>query len=453
MAFGCGLSSLFHKGIGQPLAHYRRTIPGDTTAPVLTFPNAVKNGSNAMTGAVTTNEAAGTLFWYISQSATPPSAAAMVSGSGADASGSNLVSVAGIQEIASSGLVASTTYYAHYLHRDYAGNLSAIVSSASFLTDAGSVLGAPTLSALNVNVSPVAWDMLVSNLIPYNAADGTGDQVRAIWTFAGGAATTEAWQPLDNEVITGTIAWPLLDSTDMTAGGAFTVYVERAQDLGLPSQRLSAASNTLNGTIPAGSVPETPAEWVAANGVNKSQYVTVSGTPPLVAQGSGGFNGAPISVRATQKRVGKRQFQLTVSTNTTSSVHIGVDDGTDNFNDTNWSRPGRNNTGGVTLKYRGGSTGWEIGFGGVVAQSGVSDGKPILANGVVLTCVFDSGSGTVSFYVTSGGATTQVGTTVTGVTLSNWYANCGFENTDTLTALFGAGQARALDTGYVNYDN
>lgn len=121
----------------------------DTLAPVLSSPTATETSDVAMSGTVTTDEDNGTLYWFISTSATPPSAANLKAGIGATAAGSQAVNATGVQNISDNGLSASTTYYAHYLHTDTASNDSNIVTSASFTTEAdpASVLSSPTDTA------------------------------------------------------------------------------------------------------------------------------------------------------------------------------------------------------------------------------------------------------------------------------------------------------------------
>ncbi len=112
---------------------------GDVTAPVLTSPTDAANGSTGATLSVTTDEGNGTLYWFVSTSATPPSATNLKTGTGATASGTQAVSGTGVQNVSATGLTASTAYYAHFLHRDAAGNDSAIVSGNGFTTDAAPV--------------------------------------------------------------------------------------------------------------------------------------------------------------------------------------------------------------------------------------------------------------------------------------------------------------------------
>lgn len=109
--------------------------PADTQAPTLTSPTGTATGATSASGTVSTNEGNGTLYWLASTSATA-TAAAVKAGS------SQAVSATGSQSVTVSGLTASTAYYMHYLHRDTAGNDSAVSTSASFTTNAVAVKGA-----------------------------------------------------------------------------------------------------------------------------------------------------------------------------------------------------------------------------------------------------------------------------------------------------------------------
>jgi len=112
---------------------------GDTTAPILSSPTGTATGQTTASGTVSTDEANGTLYWVVTESATSPSPAQVQagqdnSGSAAAASGSQAVSATGSQGISATGLTAGTTYYIHYQHEDAAGNDSDVESSASFAT-------------------------------------------------------------------------------------------------------------------------------------------------------------------------------------------------------------------------------------------------------------------------------------------------------------------------------
>lgn len=107
----------------------------DTTAPVLSSAAATTLSQTTASGSVSTDEGNGTLYWYVSTSATPPTAANLKAGTGAVAYGNQAVSSTGAQSVSSiTGLTAETTYYIHYLHRDAAGNDSAIATTSAFLT-------------------------------------------------------------------------------------------------------------------------------------------------------------------------------------------------------------------------------------------------------------------------------------------------------------------------------
>lgn len=101
----------------------------DTTAPTLTSASASATSGTTSSGSVTTDEANGTLYWLTNTSGTA-TATAVKAGS------SQAVTAAGAQSTSSTGLSPGTTYYTHFLHRDAAGNDSAVLSSASFATPA-----------------------------------------------------------------------------------------------------------------------------------------------------------------------------------------------------------------------------------------------------------------------------------------------------------------------------
>lgn len=111
----------------------------DTTAPALTSPVGTKTGSNTATGSVTTDEANGTLY-YVTSVNTSETAATIKLGT------SQSVTSTGVQSVSFSGLVASTAYYNHFVHRDAAGNDSAVSSSSIYTTDAAADTTAPILT-------------------------------------------------------------------------------------------------------------------------------------------------------------------------------------------------------------------------------------------------------------------------------------------------------------------
>ena len=115
---------------------------GDVTAPTLSSPTGSATGSTTATVGVTTNEGNGTLYWVVTTSSTAPTKAQVKAGqndagSAAVASGSQAISSTGAKTANATGLTASTTYYAHFMHEDAAANQSTVASyTTGFTTSA-----------------------------------------------------------------------------------------------------------------------------------------------------------------------------------------------------------------------------------------------------------------------------------------------------------------------------
>lgn len=109
----------------------------DVTAPIISSPTFSDLQQTTVDLGVTTDEGNGTLYWFISASATAPSIADLKAGTGAVASGNQAVSGVGVQAVNNAGtLVADTLYYGHLLHADASVNNSNIVSTTQFRTAA-----------------------------------------------------------------------------------------------------------------------------------------------------------------------------------------------------------------------------------------------------------------------------------------------------------------------------
>lgn len=146
----------------------------DVTAPVLSSPTASANGANAANGSVTTNEAGGTLYYLVSTAAS--ATAAQVK-----AGQSKAVTATGAQSASVNGLTAATSYRFHFLHRDPAGNDSAVATSAAFTTGAAGdttapVLQAPTAAATGPTtaIGSVATDEAGGLLYRYTSTAASG---------------------------------------------------------------------------------------------------------------------------------------------------------------------------------------------------------------------------------------------------------------------------------------
>ena len=156
---------------------------GDTTPPSLASPTDAANGATAGTLGVSTNEGNGTLFWFVSTSAIPPNVANLKTGTGAVSFGNQAVSAAGVQNVGASGLTVSTTYYAHFLHTDAAGNNSPISSGDGFTTAAGGGYHATSIAyfaAMTVQPTDTRKG-LIDTCIAGLDTDGVLTKLQALW--------------------------------------------------------------------------------------------------------------------------------------------------------------------------------------------------------------------------------------------------------------------------------
>lgn len=111
----------------------------DVTAPTLSSPIFTGTGLSTGTAGVTTNEANGTLYCVVTTSATPPTGAQVragqdATGAAASYASSQTITSAGSKTFGATGLSSGTNYYAHFQHRDVAGNDSVVSTSAGGAT-------------------------------------------------------------------------------------------------------------------------------------------------------------------------------------------------------------------------------------------------------------------------------------------------------------------------------
>jgi hypothetical protein len=114
----------------------------DNVAPVLTTVTGTATGETTATFGFSTNEASGTKYGVITNSDTPPTAEQVIAGTDASDSpaqfaANSAVVATGAQTFNGTGLLAGATYYGHSIHVDAAGNVSDVISSASFTTTSG----------------------------------------------------------------------------------------------------------------------------------------------------------------------------------------------------------------------------------------------------------------------------------------------------------------------------
>jgi hypothetical protein len=169
------------------------TAAPDVTAPVLSNANATTDGYTAADLAVDTDEANGTLYWVVTTSATPPSAAQIKAGqnhAGAATvdDGSQSVSGTGTQNAAASGLTNGTAYHAYFMHEDASSNQSNVVAD-SFTTDAFAVPDAFEVGDWSVAAGDEEADVTISSLPAANGATITDVEYRldgGSWVSSGG---------------------------------------------------------------------------------------------------------------------------------------------------------------------------------------------------------------------------------------------------------------------------
>ncbi len=262
----------------------------DTTAPTLTSPVGT-GGTLVCSGSVSTNEANGTLYVVATGSATAPSDVQVEAGqdhTGAAALRvvSQAVTATGSQAVAS-GAVSAGTRYLHFMHKDAAGNRSAVVSSGAFTVNAAPDTTAPTLT------SPVGTGgtLVCSGSVSTNEANGT------LYVVATGSATApsdvqvEAGQDHTGAAALRALNQPVTASgSQAVASGAVTagtryLHFMHKDAAGNRSPVVSSASFSVSGggggtvAVPAG------INWQnqALTGEVYPRVIVVSDTPAIVA--------------------------------------------------------------------------------------------------------------------------------------------------------------------------
>lgn len=208
----------------------RVPLSGDTTAPTLTSPTASATGATTASGSVSTNEANGTLYWLASGNASE-SVATVKAGS------SQAVTATLEQPVTVTGLTASTSYYLHFVHRDAAGNDSAVATSGQFTTNAAGDATPPTLTG-SVTFTSVTQTS-------YTAQWPAGSDNMAVTGYEYQIGSTAgAWTGAGNNLSAAI--------TGRTAGTTETVYVRAYDAAGLRSTPAISGSVTLASALAAG---------------------------------------------------------------------------------------------------------------------------------------------------------------------------------------------------------
>lgn len=238
------------------LGAWRDAGVGDTAAPTLTDATDAANGQTTSTGSVDTDEANGTLYWVVTESATAPGAAQVKagqddSGAAAAASGSQGVTATGTQTISSSGLTASTAYTTHFMQEDGAGTRSAVVSASGFTTEAAGPAAYRQWRILT-DAGPGATEGRIGELEAYDAYGAGTDLLASLTVYTDittptGSASDELADIFDGTQNTGWRpgSYPADIRIDFGAGNGKTITQLR---IGL-MKFVGTAKNSQSGTV------------------------------------------------------------------------------------------------------------------------------------------------------------------------------------------------------------
>ncbi|XVJ69948.1 MAG: fibronectin type III domain-containing protein [Rhizobacter sp.] len=250
---------------------YGDTAGGDITPPTLTSPTGTSTGATTASGTVSTDEANGTLYRLSSTNATETAATVKA------AALTQTVTATGSQAVTFTGLTASTTYYAHYVHRDAAGNDSASVSSASFTTSAAgdttvpTLTGSITVSALTSTSYTLTWPAGADNVAV------TGYEV----SLNGGTSYASV-----GNVLTTNITGRTPSSTDSVRVRAFDAAGNRSTPALSTSVTLNATAGTLTLTTPlCNNTGLISGRWISATGIRLSVVNETTGSTAAVVTG------------------------------------------------------------------------------------------------------------------------------------------------------------------------
>ena len=119
--------------------------------PILSAQFGGSNTNNSIFGGATSDVVdSGTFYGYVSESATPPSAADLIAGTGAVAAENAPRGASASQTLNIGGLQANTAYYMHLLHEDPVANYSNIVTTGPHTTEPASpVISLPVASSID----------------------------------------------------------------------------------------------------------------------------------------------------------------------------------------------------------------------------------------------------------------------------------------------------------------
>lgn len=258
-------------------AAIRVPAAADVTSPTLTSPTGT-GGTLVCSGSVSTNEANGALWAVVTASATAPTGVQVEAGqdhTGAAALrvvSNQAVTATGVQTIAS-GAVTAGARFLHFMHKDAAGNRSAVASSASFTVTSGGT--APSISTQPANQSVTAPAAATFTVV----ATGTG-------------TLTYQWQrnPLGAgafaDISGATSASYTTPATTVTGGSANNTDTYRCVVTGdtAPAATSNAATLTVSAAGTAPNITVQPSNQTVTAPATATFSVTASGSGTLTYQ-------------------------------------------------------------------------------------------------------------------------------------------------------------------------
>ena len=255
----------------------RQQFVADTTPPTLSSPTGT-GGALLCSGSVSTDEANGALWAVATASATAPTGVQVEAGqdhTGAAALrvvSNQAVTATGVQTIAS-GAVTAGTRFLHFMHKDAAGNRSAVASSTSFTVTSGGT--APSISTQPTNQSVTAPAAATFTVV----ATGTG-------------TLTYQWQrnPLGSgafaDISGATSASYTTPATTVTGGSANNTDTYRCVVTGdtAPAATSNAATLTVSAAGTAPSITVQPSSQTVTAPAVATFSVTATGSGTLTYQ-------------------------------------------------------------------------------------------------------------------------------------------------------------------------
>lgn len=214
---------------------------------------------------------------------------------------------------------------------------------------------------------------------------------------------------------------------------------------------MSVWSNELTGTVVT-----SIAQLVTSTGVNKSQYVNVTGTPILTATSNNNVGGQ-CDVKADVSASGKRHFEVTILSISPAAqagpAMVGVVDASTAIGPAVFGAIGSATLGGAAVEIkRNGTTSVTVNN---TTVSTASVGTPQV--GDIIVCEFDTTASAISFWHKRGATETSLGSyTMTSGIPTTYHAVVGvytnLSGADAVQCNFGASAfAKTPSTGYLMY--